>query len=88
MELLSTYAAFSGEASSAEKEAIESKALEDLFADLYTDQSGGTPPEDDEYALMQYAGELVRNMDTHEPLDPKSVQKMVEKALMIGGNTK
>lgn len=88
MELLSTYSAFSGEAASAEKEAVETKALEDLFADLYADQSGGTPPEDDEYALMQYAGELVRSMDTHEPLDVKAVSRMVEKARKIGGNTK
>ena len=88
MELLSTHTAFSGETASAEKEAVETKALEDLFADLYADQSGGTPPEDDEYALMQYAGELVRNMDTHEPLDPKMITKMTAKALKIGGNAK
>ena len=88
MELLSTYTSFSGEAASAEKEAVETKSLEDLFADLYADQRGGTPPEDDEYALMQYAGEVVRSMDTHEPLNPKSITKMVEKALKIGGNTK
>ncbi len=88
MELLSTYSAFSGEAVSAEKEAVETKALEELFADLYAEQRGGIPPEDDEYALMQYAGELVRNVDTHEPLDPKMVTKMVERALKIGGNTK
>lgn len=88
MELLSSYNEFSGEAASAEKEAVETKALENLFADLYTDQRGGTPPEDDEYALMQYAGELVRNMDTHEPLDSKTVARMVEKALKIGGDAK
>ena len=88
MELLSTYSAFSGESASAEKEAVETKSLEDLFADLYVDQRGGIPPEDNEYALMQYAGELVRNMDTHEPLPAETVTKMVERALKIGGNTK
>lgn len=88
MELLSTYTAFSGESASAEKDAVETKPLEDLFADLYVDQRGGVPPEDDEYALMQYAGELIRNMDTHDPLDPKSVEKMVNKALKIGGGAK
>lgn len=88
MELLSDYTLFSGNAASAEKEAVETKSLEELFADLYMDQKGGTPPEDDEYALMQYAGELIRNIDTHDPLDPKTVNKMVEKALKIGGNTK
>ena len=88
MELLSTYTSFSGEAASAEKEAVETKSLEDLFADLYADQRGGTPPEDDEYALMQYAGEVVRNMDTHEPLDSKTVTRMGDKALKIGGNIK
>ena len=88
MELLSTYTAFSGESASAEKDAVETKPLEDLFADLYVDQRGGVPPEDDEYALMQYAGKLIRNMDTHDPLDPKSVEKMVNKALKIGGGAK
>ena len=88
MDLLSTHTEFSGEAASAEKEAVETKSLEDLFSDLYTEQRGGMPPEDDEYALMQYAGELVRNMDTHEPLDEKAVTRMVEKALKIGGNAK
>ncbi|MCR5796227.1 MAG: exonuclease SbcCD subunit D [Solobacterium sp.] len=88
MELLSTYSAFSGTTASAEKEAVETKALEDLFADLYTDQSGGTPPEDDEYELMQYAGELIRHMDTHGPLNPKDILKMTEKAMKIGGEAK
>ena len=86
MELMSTFTTFSGEATSADKEAVETKALEDLFADLYADQKGGTPPEDDEYALMQYAGELVRNMDAHEPLEAKDISKLLERALKIGGN--
>jgi exonuclease SbcD len=85
LELLSSYTAFTGESAAAEREAVETKALEDLFSDLYADQSGGTPPRDDEYELMQYTGELVRNMDTHEPLDPKMINRIVEKALTIGG---
>ena len=85
LELLSSYTAFTGESAAAEREAVETKALEDLFSDLYSDQSGGTPPRDDEYELMQYTGELVRNMDTHEPLDPKMINRIVEKALTIGG---
>ena len=88
MELLSTYSGFSGNAVSAQKDAVETKPLEDLFADLYKDQCGDIPPAEDEYELMQYAGELVRNSDAHEALDQKTIDKMVEKALKTGGDTK
>ena len=85
LELISTWSAFSGEAGSAEAQAVESKALEELFADLYEEQSGGTPPTDDEFALMQEAGELVRNGDPHQPADPKDVERLLKRAEEMGG---
>jgi exonuclease SbcD len=73
---------------SAEKEAAETKPIEDLFADLYAEQNGGTPAEEDEYELMAYVGELVRNQDTHLPLDMKDVNRLLEKAVKQGGEAK
>ena len=88
MELLSSYSSFSGNIVSAEKEAAETKPIEDLFADLYAEQNGGTPAEEDEYELMAYVGELVRNQDTHLPLDMKDVNRLLEKAVKQGGEAK
>ena len=88
MELLSSYSSFSGNIVSAEKEAAETKPIEDLFADLYAEQNRGTPAEEDEYELMAYVGELVRNQDTHLPLDMKDVNRLLEKAVKQGGEAK
>jgi exonuclease SbcD len=88
MELLSSYSSFNGTISSAEREAVENKAIEDLFADLYTEQNGGTPATDEEYGLMAYVGELVRNQDSHLPIDMKDVNKLLDKAQKIGGENR
>ena len=85
MEFLSDYKAFSGNATSADWEATKTKSLEDLFADLYSEQSDGTPPSDAEYELLKYVGELVRNQDAHQPLNRRDVDKILEKAAKIGG---
>ncbi|MBQ6367231.1 MAG: exonuclease SbcCD subunit D [Erysipelotrichaceae bacterium] len=86
MELLSSYSSFAGNAVSAETEAVETKSLEDLFADLYREQRGDTPPTDHEYEMMKYVGELVRNQDAHLPLERKDVDKIVTMAKKIGGD--
>ena len=88
LELLSSYNAFSNIAVSAEREAVENKTLEDLFSDLYQEQSDGTPPTDDEYEMMQYVGELVRNQDVHLALDEKDIDKILKKATSLGGEGK
>lgn len=85
LELISTYTSFSGHAASAEKEAVETRAVEDLFSDLYTEQSGGMPPRDMEYDVMKYVGELVRHTDCHEPLDTEDVRKIIAYAKQCGG---
>ena len=85
MEFLSDYRYFNGNVTVAELEAVESKSLEDLFADLYSEQSDGTPPSDEEYELMRYVGELVRNQDPHLPLDITDVDKILKKVRKIGG---
>ncbi len=85
LEMLSTYTSFSGIAASVDRESVENKSLEDLFSDLYQEQSDGTPPGDDEYAIMKYVGELVRNQDVHLPLDTKDIDKILKKAEALKG---
>lgn len=85
MELLSSFSLYAGHASAAEKNAAETKRVEELFSDLYTEQCGGTPPSDEEYELMKYAGEIVRNSDAHEAMDPKDIEKIVLQAAKITG---
>lgn len=85
MELLSSYSSFAGNVVSAEAEAVETKPVEDLFADLYAEQSGGEPPANDEYEIMKYVGELVRNRDPHLPVNMSDAAKIVEQAKKQGG---
>ena len=42
----------------------------------------------EEYEMMKYVGELVRNQDAHQPLNMKDVTKIIEKAKKIGGLAK
>lgn len=86
LEFLSDYSAYTGRVTTADREAVSEKPLEDLFADLYTEQCGGTPPTDGEYELMQYVGEVARNQDPHLSLDMKDVERVLEKSRRIGGN--
>ena len=85
MELLSTWSAYTGTGGAAEKETVEEKPIEDLFADLFTEQNGGTPPSEEEYELMRCIGELVRNQDTHQPMDPAAVDRVLKQAEKQGG---
>ena len=85
LELRSTYSDFQNRAAAAQREAVEARPLEDLFQDLYTEQTGGRPPSDDEYAVMREAGELVRRRDADLPLDEKDVERILEFARKIGG---
>ena len=85
LELRSTYSDFQNRAAAAQREAVEARPLEDLFQDLYTEQTGGRPPSDDEYAVMREAGELVRRRDADLPLDGKDVERILEFARKIGG---
>lgn len=88
MELLSSYSTFTNGASFTEAEAVETRSLEDLFALFYEEQYGNTPPDDKEYEMMQYIGELVRHQDAHMPLDQRDVLKIIEKAKQTGGEGK
>lgn len=84
LELLSSHTVFH-QGSGSPAESVEEQAVEDLFADFYRDQSGGVPPEDEEYEMMQYVGELVRRTDPHQPLREEDVDRILAHAAKLGG---
>ncbi|SKB91914.1 Exodeoxyribonuclease I subunit D [Lachnospiraceae bacterium] len=85
MELISTFSEFRTVSASASAKAVAEKPIEELFADLYKERRDDTPPDDDEYEIMKYVGEIVRNADTHESIDSKTVENIIEFAAKIGG---
>ncbi|MDO4415138.1 MAG: exonuclease SbcCD subunit D [Erysipelotrichaceae bacterium] len=87
LELISSYTAFANRAAAADRQSVENRALEDLFSDLYTEQSGGTPPSKDEYEVMQYVGEMVRNQDAHQPYNPACIDQILSFTAKIKGET-
>ncbi len=84
LELVSSYRPFENAGVSENLQAADEKPLEDLFSDFYTEQNAGIPPADDEYSLMQYVGETVRNRDPYLPADPKEAERIIEFARKTG----
>ncbi len=76
-ELRSLYLPSAEKTAAAAAGAVRSRPVEDLFADLYTEQKGGIPPADDEYELMRYIGEMVRSSDPHEPVPVSAAEKIL-----------
>lgn len=63
MELLSEYRPFGETQTVPAAGAAAEKAVEELFVDFYADRCGGQMPGREEQALLQFAGEQVRNGD-------------------------
>ena len=61
MERVSEFRRFTGRGESPEAETLAEKPVEELFADFYTDRSGGEAPAAEDLSLMKYAAELLRN---------------------------
>lgn len=61
MERVSEYRRFGEEVTGTDLQAVREKTLEELFADFFTDRSGGEGPEEADLALLHEAGELLRN---------------------------
>ncbi len=79
MERVSEFRRFTGESDSPELRELESKRVEELLADFYTERAGGEPHEDD-VALMRFAAELLRNSDAGadgKAVDPSLAEKML-----------
>ena len=77
MELCSDYTQFSGEAGALSRGDVEQKSTETLFADFFTERSGGEPPADEDAALLAHAGELLRLADPHTMPDTRDVEKLL-----------
>ena len=61
MERVSEYRHFAQEVEGTSREAIREKTVEELFADFFTDRSGGDGPEEADLMLLHEAGELLRS---------------------------
>ena len=72
-------------AAAAAAEAVREKAVEDLFADFYEEQTGGDPPDEDEYDLLKFAAELIRRREAGQPLQEKEIDRLLEHAGTRGG---
>ena len=83
--LQSTYAEFAGRGAAAAAEAVREKAGEDLFADFYEEQTGGDPPDEDEYDLLKFAADLIRRREAGQPLQEKEIDRLLEHAGTRGG---
>lgn len=66
LEMTSSYHHFDHTPSSLHEDTLRTKSVEQLFADLYTEQSGGMPPEKEEYAFMEKAARLLQESDMQE----------------------
>ena len=62
-------------------EAVEEKTIEDLFADFFKEQNGGKDPDESQYKLMQFIGEMVRHQDSHKSLEEEDKEKAVNAIL-------
>ena len=78
MELCSEFTRFSGEAAALSRGDVEQKTTETLFADFFTERSGGEPPTDEDAALLRYAGELLRRADTHTVPTARDMEKLLD----------
>ena len=78
MELCSEFTRFSGETAALSRGDVEQKSTETLFADFFTERSGGEPPTDEDAALLRYAGELLRRADTHTVPTARDMEKLLD----------
>ena len=79
MERVCEYRRFTGEGESPELRDLESKSVEELFAEFYTERSGEEPRESD-IALLRYAAELLRNSEKGadgKTVDPSLTEKIL-----------
>lgn len=85
LQLQSDYTEFANRGAAAAAEAVREKAVEDLFADFYEEQTGGDPPDEDEYDLLKFAAELIRRREDGQPLQEKEIEQLLEHAGIGGG---
>ena len=86
MELCSEFEP-GGSFSAGAAEAIREKSVEELFADFYAERSGGTAPDERDWELLSYAGELMRHAEQHLPPDSAAVTKLLDRLAEQEGAT-
>lgn len=64
MELTSEFRNFMGNAAFKGTKDIQEKTVEELFADFYTDRNNGVEPDEKDWALMKFVGELTSRRPT------------------------
>ena len=78
MERISEYEPFSGESGAPSREAVEEKSLRALFSDFYAERSGGTPPGENDMALLAFAEELSLHADVHGAPTEAEIARMLD----------
>ena len=82
MEICSEYAPYAGTGGAPSAQAVREKGVEELFADFYAERRGGATPDEDEWALLRYAGEALRRADAHTPPTEDAVAGLI--GLLMG----
>lgn len=77
MELVSEFNQFSGAVTSPAAGTMEEKAIEQLFADFYTERNGGEMPTDRDLELFSFVGEQTRHAELHSEPDEQEVEKLL-----------
>ncbi len=80
MELCSDYAPFAGE-TAGPGAGGPGRSLTELFADFYTDRSGGVPPADRDLELLAYAEQLSLRGEAHAAPTEQEIGKLLDEVL-------
>ena len=78
MDRSSEYDPFRGEVTAPSTGAVREKRVEELFCDFYAERSGGTPPTEQDQALLAFAGELLQNADPHGVPTGQEIEKLLD----------
>ena len=81
MERVSEFRRYADTVGGTDLQAVREKTLEELFADFFTDRSGGEAPEEADLALLHEAGELLRSRQP-DPRQRSAVDAETTDALM------
>ena len=66
LEMKSDYHRFDGQANTPQMDSLHTESVQELFCDLYTELSGGVPPEKEETAFMEKTSQVLQEYDIQE----------------------
>lgn len=76
MDRSSEYDPFQGNSPKPHPGVQEQKNIQELFCDFYSERSGGDTPEDKDFELLSFAGEIALQADTHQSPTEKEIGKI------------